>query len=404
MSWPRLRTIPARRPVLEKAWLRNSLVVAQVALSLVLLVSAGLFLKTLRRATSADPGFDPRNVLAAGVDLRANGYDAAHGANVLREMTAKLSALPGVTAVSTVRRVPLGLTGAGASRFEAEGYVPAKNEELTASTNYIGPDYFHTMNTPLIDGREFTPSDQAGAQPVAIVNQTFARRYLPRGAIGRRVQIENAWRIVAGVVRDSKYYSLDEKPAPWVYLPVAQDFASEANFMVRTMGDPQTYARPVEDAIHQIDATLPVFAVRPLSSAISASYFGQRIGGAFLGFFGAVALALAAIGLYGVLAYTVAQRSREVGIRVALGAGRGDVLKLILSQGLWLTAIGLAIGLGIALAVTRLMRALLLDVSPTDLQTLLGVSALLAVVALAASFFPAYRATRIDPILAIRHD
>lgn len=388
----------------KKAWLRNSLVVAQVALSLVLLVSAGLFLKTLHRATAADPGFDPRNVLVAGVDLQPNGYDAAHGANVIRDMTAKLAALPGVTAVSTIEYMPLGLSGSSSTRFEAEGYVPAKNEEMMTNTNVVGPDYFHTMSIPLMDGREFTPSDNATAQPVAIVNQTFARRYFPRGAVGRRVQIEGAWRIVAGVARDSKFFTLDEKPAPWVYLPVTQDFASQVNFLVRTTGDPQSYARPVEAAIHQIDATLPVFAVRPLATAISASYFGTRIGGAFLGFFGAVALALAAIGLYGVLAYTVSQRSREVGIRVALGASRGEVLKLILWQGLRMTGLGLAIGLGIALMVTRLMRAMLLDVSPTDLPTLAGVSALLAVVALGASFFPAYRATRIDPILAIRHE
>jgi putative ABC transport system permease protein len=239
---------------------------------------------------------------------------------------------------------------------------------------------------------------------VAIVNQTFARRYLPRGAVGRRVQIAGEWRIVAGVVCDSKFYSLDEKPTPWVYSPVTQDFASEANFLVRTMGDPSTYARAVDDAIHQVDPSLPVYGVRPLAKAISASYFGQSIGGSFLGFFGAGALVLAAIGLYGVLAYTVAQRSREVGIRIALGASRGSVLNLILWQGLRLAGIGLAIGLAIAFAVTRLMRALLLDVSPTDVPTIAAVSALLTLVALAASFFPAHRAARIDPILAIRHE
>jgi len=388
----------------KKARLRNSLVVAQVALSLVLLICAGLFLKTLRRATLADPGFDARNVLLAGVDLGPNGYDAARGTNVIRDMREKLSALPGVTAVSTIRFVPLGLTGSDSSRFEAEDYTAAKNEELIANINVVGPDFFHTMNTALIEGREFAPSDNAGAQQVAIINQTFARRYFPRGAVGRRLKIQGEWRVVAGVARDSKFYSLDEKPSPWVYLPLGQDFAAQESFLVRTTGDPRSYARAVEDAIHQVDATLPVYAVRPLAAAISASYFGTRIGGAFLGFFGAAALALAAIGLYGVLAYTVSQRSREVGIRVALGANRADVLQLILSQGLRLTALGLGIGLGIALIVTRLMRAMLLDVSPTDIPTLVGVSGLLAVVALAASFFPAYRATRIDPILAIRHE
>ena len=388
----------------HRAWLRNSLVVAQVALSLVLLVCAGLFLKTLRRATLADPGFDPRNVIVAGVDLSPNGYDDARGEVAIRQMAANLAALPGVAAVSTIRSLPLGLTGSSVSRFEADGYVPPKDETPMTNTNVIGADYFHTVNTPVLEGREFNPSDTAGSQPVAMVNQTFARRYLSHGAVGRRVQVQGQWRVVVGVVRDSKFYSLDEKPRPWVYLPLTQSFASESHFLVRTMGNPASYAPAVEAAIHQVDPVLPVYSVHPLQTAISASYFGQRIGGSFLGLFGVIALSLAAIGLYGVLAYTVSQRSREVGIRVALGASRTDVLGLILGQGARLTALGLAIGLAITIAVTRLLRTLLLDVSPTDIPTLAVVSALLAAVAILASLIPAQRASRIDPIAAIRHE
>ena len=389
----------------RKAWLRNSLVVAQVALSLVLLVCAGLLLKTLHRAANAQPGFDPHNVLVAGIDLQPNGYDAARGRVAVREMAGKLLGLPGVTAVSNIQNLPLGLAGSRSSSFQAEGYVPVKNEEMVANTNVIGPDYFHTVKTPVLAGREFTPADTADTQPVIVVNQTLARHYFPSGgAVGKRVKISGEWRVIAGVVGDSKFFTIGEKLDPAIYLPIAQSSADSATFVIRTAGDPALYARAVEDAIHSIDPMLPVYAVRPMEIAISASYFGQRIGGSFLGFFGGVALLLAAIGLYGVLAYTVTQRSREVGIRMALGANRRDILNLILGQGMRLAGVGLVIGIAMALAVTRLMRALLMDVSPTDVATIAGVCALLAAIAMLASFIPAHRASRIDPILAIRHE
>ena len=389
----------------RKAWLRNSLVVAQVALSLVLLVCAGLLLKSVHGAVTAQPGFDPHNVLVAGIDLWPNGYDNVHGRVSIREMTAKISALPGVTAVSNIQNLPLGLSGSNSSSFEAEGYVPVKNEEMVSNTNIVGPGYFHTVRTPMIVGREFTPADTAATQHVIVVNHTLARHYFPNvDPVGRRIKIHDEWRVIAGVVADSKFFTIGEKPEPAIYLPVEQSSADSTNFVIRTAGDPARYARTAEDAIHSIDPLLPVYAVRPMETAISASYFGQTIGSAFLGFFGAVALVLAAIGLYGVLAYMVTQRSREVGIRVALGASRGDILKLILGQGMTLAGVGVVIGIGITLAVTRLMRALLVDVSPTDLATIAGVSALVAVIAMLASFIPAHRASRIDPILAIRHE
>jgi putative ABC transport system permease protein len=388
-----------------KAWLRNSLVVAQVTLSLVLLVGAGLLLKSLSRAVAADPGFDPRNVLVSGVDLTQNGYNEARGKALLRDLLARISALPGVTAVSTIDSVPLGLGGSRTVNVRVEGYAPTKNEEMRATLRAIGPDYFHTMHTPLVAGREFTPADVGGTEQAAIVNETFARRYFANvNPLGRHVNVHGLARTVAGVVRDSKSQSLDELPRPAVYLPVLQDFVSESNFLVRTTGNPMLMAHAVEDTIHTVDPALPVFAQRSLEQSISVAYFAQRMGGSLLGVFGALALALAAVGLYGVLAYSVTQRSREVGIRMALGAARRDVLRLVLMQGLRLAAIGLAIGLAAAIAVTRLMSAMLFGVSPRDPLTIVSVSLLMIAVALGASLLPAYRATKIDPILAIRHE
>ena len=275
---------------------------------------------------------------------------------------------------------------------------------MVALVDTIGPDYFHAMGTVVRAGREFTPADTESTQSVVVINETFARRYLARvNPVGRRVKISGETRMVAGVVRDSKFQSLDEKPMAAVYLPVFQGFVSESNFVVRTLGEPMRMTHAVEAAIHGVDPTLPVYGERTLETSISTAYFGQRMGGSLLGIFGGLALMLAAIGLYGVLAYSVTQRLREVGIRMALGATRADVLRLILRQGLRLTAVGLSIGLAIAIPVTRLMTALLFGVSPTDMPTILEVSAMLAAVALAASLIPALRAMRIDPIEAIRH-
>ncbi len=389
----------------RKLRLGNALVVAQVALSLVLLVSAGLFLKSLSKATSTDPGFDPRNVLVAGIDLKSNGYDAARASTAVREMMSKISAIPGVTAVTNTRFIPLTWNGSSSATFQAEGYVPARQESPSTNLMFVGPDFFHTMNTPILQGRDFAPTDTADSQHVVIINQTFAARYFANtDPIGRRIKIFSEQRVVVGVSRDAKYTSLDKGPGPTLYIPFDQFFPGETNFVLRTIGAPMNYARAAEDAIHSIDPTLPVYGARPLDSAISSAYIGQRIGGSFLGLFGACALLLATIGLYGVLAYTVSQRSREVGIRVALGASRSNVLTMILREGIQLAAIGLGIGLALAVVATRFMRSMLLGISPTDLSTIASVCLVLLAVALAASFIPAYRAARIDPIRAIRHE
>ena len=389
----------------RKLRLGNALVVAQVALSMVLLVSAGLFLKSLSKASSIDPGFDPRNVLIAGIDLQSNGYDAARSRVAVRQMLEKVSAIPGVTATTTTRFVPLSWNGSSSATFQAEGYVPARQEDPNANLMFVGPDFFHTMGTPLISGRDFGPNDTADTQHVVVINQTLARRYFANGdPIGRRIKIFSEQRVVIGVARNAKYTSIDKDPGPTIYIPSEQFFSGETNFIVRTMGAPMNYARATEDAIHAVDPALPVYAVRPLDTAISASYVGQRIGGSFLGLFGACALILATVGLYGVLAYTVSQRSREVGIRVALGASRSDVLGMILREGVQLASIGLGVGLALAIVATRFMRFMLLGISPTDISTLASVCALLLAVAVAASYIPAHRASKIDPIRAIRHE
>lgn len=389
----------------RRAWLRNALVVTQVALSMMLLVGAGLLLKSLGRAAATDPGFDARNVLVAAVDLFPSGYDAPRGAVALNQMTAKIAALPEVTAVSTVRRIPLGLGGSSTSWVEVEGYVPSKNEEMLSLIHNVGAGYFHAIRTPLVTGRDFSPADDAKSQLVVVVNQTFANRYFPNAdPIGRRVKLFGEFRSIAGVARDSKFRTLDERPGPAVYLPVAQKYVSDANFIVRTSGDPMTLARAVEGAIHAVDPALPVHGVRPLDASIATAYFAQKMGGSMMGLFGGLALVLAAVGLYGVLAYNVTQRSREVGIRMALGAARADVLRMILGQGLRFAGIGVAIGLALSVAVTRLMTKLLFGVSPLDAPVIAGVAVMLGLVAVSASLAPAWRASRINPIRAIRWD
>ena len=387
-----------------KARLRNGLVVAQVAMSVLLLVFAGLLLRSLGRASDADPGFDPRNVLLASIDLFPNGYDAARGRVFLAQVAEKLQTLPGVAAVSMARRVPLGLGGTSSSSFEAEGYTPAKDEQPLAFLNNVGPDYLRTVGTPLVAGRDLTLQDRQDAPLAVVVNETLATRYYKGDALGKRIQIHDAWRVIVGIAKDSKYQSFDEKPAPFVYFPVLQAYLPDTTLMIRTTGEPLLAARAVEAAIHELNPTLPVFSIRTFESNTGGAYIAQRMGGSMLAVFGMLALVLAAVGLYGVLAYSVAQRSREVGIRMALGATSSDVLKLVIRHGLAMTLAGIAIGLTAALGLTRFIKAMLYGVSPTDGLTMAGVAAMMVAVALAACYLPARRAMSIDPVRAMRHD
>ncbi|HET6277617.1 MAG TPA: ABC transporter permease [Candidatus Polarisedimenticolia bacterium] len=389
----------------RKGRLRNILVASQVALSLVLLIAAGLFLRSLQQARTMDPGFNPGNVLLASIDLFPNGYEAEEGRQLYDQIREQVGALPGVESVSLARRTPLGLGGTSSGSMTVVGYTPAEGETPFAFYNMIGPDYFRTMEIPLAHGREFTPQDRFGAAGVLIVNETLATRYWPgEDPIGRQLSFGEDPYAIVGVARDIKYHELNDAAVPYVYFPVLQFFRADMTLHVRTTGDPESFAGVVRHTIAGLDPDLPVFGVMSLEAAIAPASIQQRIAGSLLGVFGFLALVLAAIGLYGVLSYAAGQRTQEIGIRMALGAQRRDALRLILGQGMFLASIGLAGGLVISFALTRLLSGVLYGVSPTDPGIFLGVAALLGLVALCACYVPARRAARVDPLVALRYE
>jgi predicted permease len=391
----------------RKGWLRNSLVVAQVSLSLVLLIAAGLFLRSLRAVHTFDLGFNPQNVLLVSTDLFPNGYDSAKGRQFYEELLRRVEQLPGVRAATLSRRVPLGFGGTSSTTFTVEGYEPAKDEQVWSFIYNVGPNYLRAMEIPLARGRDFSVEDRRGAPAVAVINETLASRYWKDAhPVGRRFQFGDGeeWITIVGVARDSKYRTLNERPSPMIFLPVLQFYRGDLNLHVRAAGDPTALTAAVTGEIRAMDPNLPVFNIRTMEGNIRAASFQQRMASGLLGVFGFLALGLAAVGIYGVISYSVGQRMQEMGIRIALGAQRADILRLIVGQGMRLIAIGLAIGLAAAFGAARLMASLLFGVSATDTVTFAALPLLLAGVALLACYVPARRATRIDPIRALRYE
>ncbi len=386
--------------------LRNTLVVAQVAVSLLLLVGAGLFLRSLGRAEAVDPGFDPANTVLMTFDLESNGFSEAQGRGFYDQLLERARALPGVELATLAQRVPLS-DCCDRRGTTIEGYAPRPGESTEINSNLVGADYFRTLRIPLLQGRDFTPQDRVGAPLVAIVNQAFARRYWPgQDPLGKRLSfrgLEGPFAEVVGVVRDGKYRSLGEDPLPFLYVPFAQLYRSPMTLYVRTAGDPRELLPSLRAEVKALALGLPIINPTTLEDAAAVALLPHRLGAVLLGVLGGLAAVLAMLGLYGVLAYSVAQRTREFGIRGALGADRRRLVAQVIGEGMLLSGTGAAVGLVLAAAATRLVRGFLFGVSPLDPAAFGAVAVLLAGVALAAGYVPARRATRVSPMEALRY-
>jgi predicted permease len=388
----------------HKARLASGLVVAQISMSLPLLVCAGLFIRAFEKTQKFDLGFNPDHVLIATFDLFPAGYNRADGLAFQQALMHKLQTAPRLESAALADWVPLGFA-MNSTFFQAEGYEPQPHESMQMGNAGVSPDYFRTMRIPLVSGRTFIESDTDKAQNVAIVNQAFAARYWPgRDPMGRRLNADGAWRTVVGIAQNSQTNDLSETPVPFIYLPILQDYSHTVTIHARVAGDPLAYAPAIEKAVHELNADLPVYDVGTLKARVQVVSTNERIAGTFVGCFGVLALALAAIGIYGVIAYTTRQRTHEIGIRMALGAQQKEIFDLIVGQGLRLAAIGLGLGLVVSFALTPFLRSLLFGVTTTDPLTFSVVLALLSAAALIACYLPARRAMLVDPIELLRHE
>jgi predicted permease len=387
---------------------RDVLVVAQVAGSLVLLVAAGLFLRSLANARAIDMGFDPEGALVFSVDLGASGYDAARGARFYTALQERLEHVPGVEAVGFSSLLPLSLD-AERRGLRIEGYTPGPGEDMEVHSSFVGPGYFEAMRGRIARGREFEAQDTPEAPGAVIVNEAFVRRYWPgRDGLGERIvtwdqerQVERPFSVV-GVARDGKYVSLGEDPKPYVFYPQRQLYRSELAVVVRAQGDPKALAASLRREVKALDATLPVYDVKTLTEHLGAALFPARAAASLVGLSGSLALLLAAIGLYGIVSFTVAARAREIGIRVAVGARPAGIAWLMLRETVAVVAVGVAVGVPVALWAARLVEAQLFAVTTRDPLAIAAALVSLMLVAALAALIPARRASRIDPIHALR--
>lgn len=391
---------------LTRFGLRGLLVTAQVALSLLLLICAGLFLRSLSNAITFDPGFDSHNLLLASLATSGRQLTKPQTQAFYEELLANLSNEPGVSSASLTKTVPL--SGGGQRRgIIIEGYEPRPNEDTELNTNVIGLNYFNTLGIPVVKGRDFNSGDRTGSPGTVIVNEEFEQRYFPeQTAIGKRVRTDSAGPFVeiVGVVRTAKYRNLRESPLPFVYLPLAQEMQGDMTLLIRTTGDPSLLRGSVRAVALRVNRNIPLYSVKTITEQIDASLAADRMLALLIGVFGAAALLLASVGIYGVVAYAVAQRTHEIGIHMALGARPTDVLRLVIREGMSMVIAGVVVGLVVALAVTRLIGSLLFGVSSTDFSTFAVITFGLLVVALIACYIPASRATKVDPLEALRYE
>jgi putative ABC transport system permease protein len=387
----------------RRAWMRSGLVVFQVCLSFILLAGAALLLESLEKIRAASPGFSTTRVVETGVSLVAAGYDAQRSKTFQDELIERVRALPGVESAAYARVTPLGYGSFSSTPIAVDGYQPSPDEQPSIDYDEVGPAYFATLGIPLASGREFTRADDEKAPLVAIVNRTMQARYWGgQDPIGRRLQVKGKWAVVVGVAADSKYESMREDPKPFFYVPLLQEFVRGPRLNVRTTEPLQSISAALLREVHALDANLALYETITLQEQVDRSTSPQLVAVTLVSTLAGLALLLAAIGLYGVMSYAVAQSMRELGLRIALGAGSADLLRLVISRGLRLTAGGVFLGAVAGLVLTRLLGKLLYNVSPYDPRAFGVALAVMTITTLAACFFPGWRATRADPARVLR--
>jgi predicted permease len=407
----RLSLVPALKSesffrMFRKSKLQNGLVVLQIALSLFLLVGAGLILRSLQFVQKVDTGFNVNQIVLASIDVGLSGYDPVRGANIYKQITERVQALPGIRSASLAQAPPMEIQSTQQIGIFVEGHESPNQRPLAMDYNIVGPGYFRTMDIPVEAGREFTDQDGPGRTGVAIVNATLARQFWPgQDPIGKKISTHSAqgpYLQVVGVVKDSKYYNITEKPLSFLYLPFAQQYQSAMVLHIKTSQSPSSSFAPIEQVIHSLDQSIPVYRLHSMEDQLAVSLMGLRGSALFMEIFGAIALILASVGLYGLMAYSVEKRRAEIAVRMAVGADNKDVLKLLIKEGMGLTLAGIGIGLVAAIGSSRALSSLLYGVSPFDPLAISIASSFLIGVSLLAILIPAWKAIHTDPALVLR--
>jgi predicted permease len=390
-------------PAAGRTRLRRAFVITQVTLSLTLLIVAGLFLRSLLKVTQVDPGFEPHGVVTASFDTELLGYTASRRHTFITEFLRRASSMPGVISAAVTNIVPL-----GGEFHEASAAAENTATSVRVTSASVSPAYFETMRLPLRRGREFSRADVSDAVPVAIVNETLAQRLWPgANAIGKRIHVDGSnepWREVIGVARDAKYVFLSESPRAAYYVPFGPEAVSRRSILVRMAGDSRTALSSLANIAHDLDPNLPLMTLQTLDERIHRSVDLQRAAASLFSVLGGLTLLLAAVGLYGVAAHSVSLRTREVGIRMSLGARAADVFRMIIRENLSLSLVGIAIGIGIGFVGSKILTSFLFGLTSTDPLTFVGGSMILCLVTIVASVIPARRAAKLDPLTALRHE
>jgi putative ABC transport system permease protein len=386
----------------SRSRLRSALVLVQVSLSFILLAGTGLLLQSLIKMRNASPGFNT-NVVNSVVDLFSAGYKLDAARIFHTQLLDRVRTLPGVESAALTRVIPFSYNVFSSAPIEVDGYQPPPNEQPTVEYIEITEDYFKTLGIPIVSGREFMRTDDDNAPPLAIINETMAAKYWPgKDPVGQRLKAKDRWLQIVGIAKNSNYHTKTETPVPLFYVPLRQSFRVQNTLLIRTPETPGAMMKALAREVQSLDPNLAPLITERLQDQIDEISYSQRLAVTLVALFGGMALFLAAIGLYAVVSYTVSHGTRELGLRMALGAGTKDLMRLVMSRGLLLTASGVAIGVLAAIMLTHLMGNMLYKVSPRDPLAFGSALAVITIASLAACFFPAWRATRIDPTQALR--